>query len=186
MRGPAGFANSIPRSRGVSWLPAESLADLQVAAEERYWEAVELATCGEPKRTAAIYLLGYAAEMILKVALYRAMFGPVVNDVNEPPPSGGASPMREAKKAVTALHGSASGRINFHELDLIYKALSIERLRTAPIDPTIHSLLDGYHIPLLSSHWEEWLRYRPERALEGDLREVFEAIEFLRSNQSHL
>jgi hypothetical protein len=47
----------------------ETVADLDLAAEQRYWEGCELITQGYP--LGGIYLLGHAAEMILKHACFR-------------------------------------------------------------------------------------------------------------------
>lgn len=51
-------------SRGVSL--RETIQDLNEAAEDRYWEAYELAVQGQPY--GAMYLFGYVAEMFLKSA----------------------------------------------------------------------------------------------------------------------
>jgi len=47
----------------------ETLQDMETAAEDRYWEGWELATQG--LHVGAIYILGYAAEMLLKVSSFR-------------------------------------------------------------------------------------------------------------------
>jgi hypothetical protein len=49
--------------------PGETIQDIDAAAEERYWEAYELAVQGH--HFAAIYLFGYVAEMLLKSAGFR-------------------------------------------------------------------------------------------------------------------
>lgn len=52
-----------PGSRG------ETIQDIDTAADERYWEAYELAVQG--RHFGAIYLFGYVAEMLLKSAGFR-------------------------------------------------------------------------------------------------------------------
>ena len=47
----------------------ETVNDLVLAAEERYWDAYELAVQG--RAFAAIYVAGFTAEMLLKVAGFR-------------------------------------------------------------------------------------------------------------------
>jgi hypothetical protein len=47
----------------------ETINELVLAAEERYWDAYELAVQG--RAFAAIYFAGFAAEMLLKVAGFR-------------------------------------------------------------------------------------------------------------------
>jgi hypothetical protein len=47
----------------------ETVNDLVLAAEERYWDAYELAVQGRP--FAAIYLAGFSVEMLLKAAGFR-------------------------------------------------------------------------------------------------------------------
>lgn len=47
----------------------ETVAEFDLAAEQRYWDGCQLITLG--RGLAGIYLLGYAAEMILKHACFR-------------------------------------------------------------------------------------------------------------------
>lgn len=47
----------------------ETVQDLVLAADERFWEGWELAVQGQ--YFACIYLTGYSAEMLLKVAAFR-------------------------------------------------------------------------------------------------------------------
>jgi hypothetical protein len=44
---------------------------MESAADERFWDGVSLAKGDQPRRAGAIYLLGYVAEMVLKVAYFR-------------------------------------------------------------------------------------------------------------------
>lgn len=48
---------------------AETVQDLVLAAEERYWDAYELVVQG--RHFAGTYLIGYTAEMLLKTAAFR-------------------------------------------------------------------------------------------------------------------
>ncbi|HWL94516.1 MAG TPA: hypothetical protein VNT79_13405 [Phycisphaerae bacterium] len=47
----------------------ETVQDLVLASDQKYWEGIELLLAG--RRGAGIYLLGFAAEMILKAAVFR-------------------------------------------------------------------------------------------------------------------
>jgi hypothetical protein len=47
----------------------DSIAEFRRAAKQRYFDGLELAT--NNRRTAAIYLWGYTAEMLLKAAYFE-------------------------------------------------------------------------------------------------------------------
>lgn len=49
----------------------ETIGGFETAAEERYWDGIEMLTSPGPHRAAGIYLIGYAAEMLLKTASFR-------------------------------------------------------------------------------------------------------------------
>lgn len=51
--------------------PAETWPSLHSSAQERFWDGIELATTPDARRTAAIYMLGYVVEILLKVAFFR-------------------------------------------------------------------------------------------------------------------
>lgn len=53
---------------------------MEAAAEQRYWEGVELLVQG---RSGGVYILGYAAEMWLKLAFFRRQ-GALPSDVAKP------------------------------------------------------------------------------------------------------
>ncbi len=59
----------------------ETVQELVLAAEERYWEAFELLV--QARDFAAIYLSGYCAEMLLKTATFR-FDGALPGDLVEP------------------------------------------------------------------------------------------------------
>jgi hypothetical protein len=54
--------------RDLDTIP-ETVADFELAAESRYWDGCQLIT--QSHGLGGIYLLGYAAEMILKHACFR-------------------------------------------------------------------------------------------------------------------
>lgn len=47
----------------------ETLQDFELAAQDRYWEGLELLLAG--RDAGGVYLLGYTAEMLLKLASFR-------------------------------------------------------------------------------------------------------------------
>ena len=55
--------------RALLSLANETIQDMESAAEDRYWEGWELAVQGH--HVGAIYVLGYVAEMLLKINAFR-------------------------------------------------------------------------------------------------------------------
>lgn len=173
-----GFASRIPRSSPQGPL-VETVGDLSAAAEERFWDAMQLAVCSEPRRTGAIYLFGYFAELVLKTALYRALGAEIDHDVNTPLPGSPINAVTVWKVATTRVGGAKY----FHDLELICDALV--EARQNRIDGALSGDL-SHHVGHLAQQWAVWIRYRPETAEEPDLVEVFEAVDFLRLHRDRL
>lgn len=167
-----GFADSIPKS--ASGELVETVNDLSGAAEERYWDALGLATStAHDSATAAIYLFGYAAELALKTALYDSLGCSGTHDVNQPLSGGNATARGVAQRTL-------SGTRNFHDLIALDKALL--QLSGPPAAGTPGSARRSRissDIGVLALHWAEWLRYRPERASIAQLEEVHGIVDDL-------
>jgi len=63
-------------------VPIETWPQLLNASQHRYWDGFALATSGETRNVGAVYLLGYVAEMLLKVAYFRIEGFPRHGDVD--------------------------------------------------------------------------------------------------------
>jgi hypothetical protein len=74
----------MPRPLRQRWQP-DSIAEFLLAARQRYDDGLTLASHG--RRTGAIYVWGYAAEMLLKASFFRLIGVPagrpltVANDI---------------------------------------------------------------------------------------------------------
>jgi hypothetical protein len=150
--------------------PVETWPTLHSAALERFWDGLDLATSAAPRRTAAIYLLGYVAEILLKMAFFRvAGFLP-----------GQAVELR----AITA--HAAWTRSNLHNLDALADLLIAERAtRDRALDPAFAGQLKSC-VLTIANHWGTTLRYKHTAAEQPELAEVYQNVEWLRANATLL
>lgn len=155
----------------------DSIAEFRAAALRRYGDGLALAETGvRERRTGAIYLWGYAVEMVLKAAVFSAfgydereeITGPDLNAVKGLAPDLGLVWPKNA---------------NLHRIDLWSQVLV--RLRVD--DPTASdaSLADTDVILARSVRvlrvWRETLRYHPNTAYGHEVRVVRRECEwFLR------
>jgi len=146
--------------------PKETWPALHNAADERYWDGLELATCRQARHLGAIYLLGYVAEIVLKVAFFRVLGWPSKQSVD-----------------LKALKTHASwGRSNLHDVEELAKVLIAERAnRKKAFNPVFAAQLQ-LHAKCLSTNWRETLRYNHSSASYAELAEVFQSVEWLRLN----
>ena len=150
--------------------PIETWPSLYSAALERYWDGIDLATSPEARRTAAIYLMGYVAEMLLKVAFFRVTGFPPGQAVD--------------LRAITT--HAAWTKANLHNLDGLTDLLIAERgLRGRAFDPVFAGQLKAC-VLTVASHWRETLRYRHTPAAETELVEVYQNVDWLRANATLL
>jgi hypothetical protein len=151
--------------------PNETWPGLEMAARERYWDGVDLATSPASRRTAAIYLLGYVAEMLLKVAFYRVS---------------GVPPGQHVVPAMIKNHSAWKGKKNRHDLENLVDLLSAERAsKGLHLDPGFAAQLNDC-IQTLAGHWRETLRYRHTPATQTELVEVYQNVDWLFANATLL
>ena len=150
--------------------------ELERAALARYWDGFVLAGASDHRGTGAIYLFGYAIEMLLKTAYYRLRGIAGQTDL-EPE-------LRNVRQRAEALGFRWRG--NYHNLDSWVRLL-IEQRRTAggALDPVTAGQLRR-HVSLITSHWSEVLRYKDTAADETDVQEVFDSVEWIRERYSVL
>ncbi len=148
---------------------AETLRDFSLAAEERYQEGVELATAGHA--AAGIYLLGYAAEMWLKVASFR-FDGAVGNDLISPR----LAPAKNWLK-IRAPHMKPE---NFHSLAFWVSYLFTRRAAAAHRLPTTLSGELLHRVRRIYLIWWIEMRYRPDQALSDEVTRVYRDVTWLR------
>jgi hypothetical protein len=148
--------------------------DLERAAEERYFDALTLASGSELRSTGAVYLAGYVAEILLKTAYYHVRGVGQTDDV-VPELRGMA-----ARAAELGYHWP-SGRTR-HDLQAIAGLLIEERrARGRPLNPYLAIKL-GNHVVVIIGHWSEQLRYKDAIATEAELVELFESVSWIYDN----
>lgn len=118
----------------------------------------------------AIYLLGYVSEIVLKVAFFRVC----------------GWPAHQAVDLRMATTHALWGGYNLHDVTA-WAALLIEerRLRGRPFDPVFAAQLLR-HATTVAVNWREILRYRQSAAIDGELEEVFQSVDWLLGNYNLL
>ncbi len=161
----------------LSRLPAgESWPEMERAAELRYYDGWALAVSGQGRYAGAVYLIGYAVEILLKTACYREMG--VSRHV-------GTTDRRLQIRGVYAqqLKALYGRQPNDHDLD--YWAFVLERLRVAH-GRSMNAALAGAirrSVGLLAGNWRETLRYRDCQPTETELIETLACADWFLANR---
>jgi hypothetical protein len=153
----------------------ETISDFYLAADQKYWEGMELGTAG--RFAAGIYLLGYAAEMHLKVAAFRfdgANTGDLVS-------------VRLGPARSWMLRQSAS--VNHEGYHSLMFWMEYVRRRRAASGQSLSKTMDGllaHHVARIYSLWWVEMRYRPDEASAGELERLLKDVSWVRENQNSL
>lgn len=154
----------------IARIPADhSIRDFRAAAGMRYREAQRLAIAGH--RLAAVYLCGYAAEMLLKAAYFRLI---------------GRSPAQAITmgdlnnaKSYAINHVGIHWPGNLHDIRRWEELLIQERrLRHVPFPAAFARSLTA-RVNLIYLNWREHLRYRINRPYRGEVAGVSQAVSWL-------
>jgi hypothetical protein len=152
----------------------DSIREFRASARQRYNDGLALAVAGN--RTAAIYLWGYASEMILKAA-YFSLIGVAEEEVLTVPghiqpaiDRGQAAPLYIAWPRPGAGHNVRA----WAELLVGVRALAANTAYVADFALQVQGC--GQRIGRL---WRETLRYHKNRAYAFEVRQVREAVEWL-------
>jgi hypothetical protein len=147
-----------------------TIREFRAAATPRYNEGVRLAAADD--RLAAIYLWGYAAEMLLKAAYFR-LVGWLPRQ---------AVTMNDLKAARGyAIHALGIGwtTSNLHDLTK-WAALLVEARRARGVPyPSGFSRAMTSRVGRIYLVWREYLRYRPNRPYRGEVWRTDEALRWL-------
>jgi hypothetical protein len=169
----------MPKRLPARWRP-ESIAEFRAAARRRHEDGVELA--GQGRRTGAIYLWGYCAEMTLKAA-YFALTGHADADV-----LGWKThifPAIERGRKMLQLNWPVPGQ--GHNVRAWAELLVTERgIIPGAVYPHRFGrevLACGRRIGLL---WSETLRYHKNMAYVYEMTQVRDATEWLLANSRAL
>lgn len=153
----------------------ETLQELELAAEERYWDALELFAAG--RNGAGIYLMGYVAEMTLKVGFFR-LDGARPADLVKPR----LGPAKTfVKRMNPGLHHES-----YHSLFFWIHAIRIKRIlngldRSRPVDmQALQRMRRLYQI------WWIEMRYRSDQSSQRDVNDVYEDVTWLLDNRIHI
>ncbi len=159
----------------------DSVGEFRVSARQRYLDGPALAGAGN--RTAAIYLWGYAAEMLLKAA-YFSLLGIAEDDpitvpghINPAINRGRAAPLSIAWPTQGAGHNVRA----WAELLVGVRALTLATAYAPAFAAQVQGC--GQRIGQL---WRETLRYHKNRAYLHEVRQVRVAAEWLLVNSHTL
>jgi hypothetical protein len=149
----------------------ESVQDLELASESRSWEGLELLLVG--KTSGGTYLMGFAAEMLLKCAYFR-FSGAAPADAVKPRLGPARKPGQLLIPAVPheqyhsprfwALLHLAARRSRHAPLAAITEAQLVQRMRR------------------LHQNWWVEMRYRAIEPSPLEVRSVFDDVSWLRAN----
>lgn len=150
----------------------ETVQDLEIASEQRYWEGLELLVSGY--RGAGIYLLGYAAEMILKQVCFIVDGARPFDDVAS----------RLAPVASWARrHLPGLGHEHYHSLRFWAAVLQVKRrLRGRPLAAPLQARL-MQRTNRVFGIWTVAMRYRPDQSLPREARAVYDDVTWLRTHR---
>jgi hypothetical protein len=162
----------------IARIPANhTIRDFRSAAGLRYREARRLALGGD--RLAAIYLWGYAAEMLLKAAYFRLRGWAATQPIT-------MTDIRDARNyAITTLH-LAWPQPNLHDLPRWRELLVEERRRQLLAYPWAFLRALNARVTRIYLNWREHLRYRPNRPYQGEVARTFLAVSWLLGQYRHL
>lgn len=150
----------------------ETVQDLALASEEKYWEGVELLTAG--RRGAGIYLLGYCVEMVLKNACF------LFDGARPYDPIGGRlAPMRSwARKNLPGVTDES-----YHSLWFWLQVLRRRRARQGlPLPREIDAGITQ-RVRRLYGNWVVGMRYKPDEALQQEAESAFLDSTWIRGRQ---
>lgn len=156
--------------------PIETWGELERAASARYWDALALALEDRRHAGGAAYMFGYAVEMLLKTAYYRVVGVRRAADVS----------LRRQQAGARARALGFRWVGNYHNLES-WARLILEERRA--LGRPVSAALAGVFIQrvlVVASHWSEVLRYKHIAATSGEVRELFEAVEWIRGEHRSL
>jgi hypothetical protein len=147
---------------------AETVSDFHIASSEKFREGLLLLSAGYPG--AGIYLMGYAAEMSLKLSAF------IFDGAS---PADPVFPKLAAAKSWAVNHGISDPPEGYHSLNFWTAYLRRRRLsagRRLPSD------LDGAlirHADRIYSGWWIEMRYRPDAATVLDGERVSKSVTWI-------
>ena len=160
----------MPLRQRLSTQP-ETVQDFDLAAEQKYWEGIELLATGN--RGAGIYLMGYTAEMLLKNACFR------LETVRPTAPVASLlGPARNWMKARLPTIACESYHSVWFWTHLLRQKRRFQgRAMPAPLDwELVRRVRRIYQI------WWVEMRYRPDQAYANEAQAVYDDVTWLRDH----
>lgn len=153
------------RTRLALAQPFETWPQMELAAEQRYWDGLTLALGEAGSETGALYLLGYVVEMLLKTAYFRVT---------------SIAPAHNLAPHLRTAHRDARWRGgNLHNLQSWFYLLNDVRFfQGKPWNPVLASSIER-HVLVVDAHWRESLRYTAFAANGAELEETLASVDWL-------
>jgi hypothetical protein len=150
----------------------DSIREFRLAAKVRYFDAQLLAEAG--RRSAAVYLWGYSAEMMVKAAYFSAIGYAVQQPIT-------LADLDRGRKQSVSVHGIPwSG--GMHNIEGWARLLVNERARLGkPYTVVIASRIIS-HAGNIYKYWRETLRYHKNRAWPFEAARVQASVDWLSMN----
>ena len=149
----------------------ETAQDFEIAAESRYWEGVELSCAG--RSYAAIYLLGYAAEIYLKLASLH---------LDGLRPTDPIKPRLPPARDWMSKYAPAVSPESYHSLIFWSTLLRVKRRwQGRPLDFSLEAGLTQRVRRIYGNWWVE-MRYRHETIAPRELQSAYDDVTWLRNH----
>lgn len=159
-------------------ITAETILSFEASAHEKYEAGFELLANGV--YGTGVYLMGLAAEMMLKAAYFRYIgIGQTVN-IDK-------THLTAAKNNATSL-GVIAQPEQYHNLKFWSELIIKQRISDSKsLSVGIETTLNGY-IQKLNDNWEIGMRYKDyQQGVQiSDLNDVFDAVTWIHDNQESL
>jgi hypothetical protein len=147
----------------------ETISDMSLAVEQKFWEGIELCVAG--RHGAGIYLLGYAAEMYLKIASFR------LDGAN---PADFVAPRLARARNLLRTHPFQIAHEHYHSL--LFWLASVRALRQRR-GTRFERNFEGelvHRVRRLYGVWWVEMRYHPNYASVYDVNRMFQDVGWLR------
>jgi hypothetical protein len=160
--------------RGRLQAQTETVHDFEVAAEQRYWDAMELLVAG--RGTAGIYLIGYVGDMLLKSAYFRFEGAGPATQVGQH--------LGPAKMLGKGLGGPDPE--SYHSLRFwAFLLRERRRFRNVPLPAALDAPLIQ-RVRRLYQNWWVDMRYRADQPHPREIRSAYDDVTWVRQHYVQL
>ncbi len=155
----------------------ETILGFETAAEEKYEDGFNLMASNSPGN--GVYLMGYAAEMLLKAAYFRFKGLPEVDPLT-------FQHLKQARQDARKVYGVAADDDNFHGIEF-WGELLIKARQTVnrPLRPAVEGELDQ-RAKSLAANWYVDMRYHSLQIVQQDVEAVLDDVVWVKSNYETL